>query len=48
MVLQVLYWIILLLAIIGFWVPEPYAKYSRGVDLVLFVILGLKIFGMPT
>jgi len=48
MVLMILFWIILILAILGFWAPEPYLKYVRGVDLVLFVILGLKLFGPPT
>ena len=47
MVLQILYWIILILSIIGFWAPEPYVRYVRGVYIVLFVILGLKVFGMP-
>lgn len=48
MVLEIIYWIILILAIIGFFVPEPYVRYVRGVDLVLFVIVGLKLFGPPT
>ena len=48
MVLQILYWILLILCVIGFWVPEPYLKYARGIDLILFIILGLKVFGMPS
>ena len=48
MVLLVLYWILLILAIISVWCPEPYVKYVRGVDLILFVILGIKIFGVPS
>jgi hypothetical protein len=48
MVLQVIYWIILLLAILGVWAPDPYARYVRGIDLVLFVILGIRLFGFPS
>lgn len=48
MVLTVIYWVLIILAVVGFWVPEPYARYWRGFDLILFVILGLKLFGMPT
>jgi hypothetical protein len=47
MILTILYWIILILAILGIWAPEPYVRFVRGVDLILFVILGLKLFGSP-
>jgi hypothetical protein len=48
MVLVVIYWVLILLALAGFWAPEPWAKYARGFDLILFIILGLKVFGMPS
>lgn len=50
MVLPILYWLLLILWVIGYLapVPEPYGKYVRGVDLVLFIILGVKVFGFPT
>ena len=48
MVLQVIYWVLIILPLAGFWFPEPYAKFARGFDLVLFIILGLKVFGMPS
>lgn len=48
MVLVVLYWLIVILGICGYWIPEPYARYARGIDLVLFIILGIKIFGLPS
>ena len=47
MVLAIIFWVLLLLAVIGCFVPEPYLKYSRIVDLILFIILGLKVFGTP-
>jgi hypothetical protein len=47
MVLEILYWLILILAVIGFFVPEPYYRYTRGVDLVLFVLLGIRVYGLP-
>lgn len=47
MVIEILFWIILLLAVLGFWAPEPYLRYVRGVDLVLFVLLGIRVFGLP-
>jgi hypothetical protein len=47
MILPILYWIILILAILGMCAPDPYVRYLRGVELVLFVILGLKLFGIP-
>lgn len=44
MVLDVLFWVLLLLAVVAFWVPEPYGKYVRGVDLILFIIVGFRVF----
>lgn len=48
MVLQIIFWILIILGICGYWAPAPFDRYVRGVDLVLFIILGLKIFGMPS
>ena len=51
MVLEILYWVLLILCLIGVFVPEtpPYGPYfARArwvVVLVLFVILGLRVFG---
>lgn len=47
MVIEILFWLLLILAALGFFVPEPYTRYVRGVDLVLFVLLGLRVFGFP-
>lgn len=49
MVLVVLFWILLILAIIGVFVPEqPFITRGRWVvTLVLLGILGLKVFGAP-
>lgn len=47
MVLEILFWILLLLTIIGCFTPEPWRAHLRYVDLVLFVLLGLRVFGMP-
>jgi hypothetical protein len=50
MLLPVLYWVILVLAIIGVFVPidkYPHARYLNGiVVIVLFVIIGLRSFRM--
>lgn len=48
MVLQVLYWIIIILCLAAHWFPEPYFRLSRFIEVVLFVIIGLKLFGFPT
>jgi len=47
MVLEVIFWVLIILALAGWFVPEPYSKYVRSVDLILFVILGLRVFGVP-
>lgn len=48
MVLEILYWVLLILAIIGVFVPDtagPYIGRSRwAVVLILMVILGLRVF----
>jgi hypothetical protein len=48
MVLAVIFWVLIILALAGFWFPEPYVKYARGFDLILFIILGIKVFGLPS
>jgi len=48
MVLQVLYWILLILTFGRFWLPEPYVKHAYFVEGILFIIIGLKLFGMPS
>jgi hypothetical protein len=48
MVLVVIYWLLIILALVGWFAPEPWARYGRGLDLVLFIILGIKIFGLPS
>jgi hypothetical protein len=50
MVLVVLYWLLVILAAIGYIpaVNEKLGIFGRGIDLVLFIILGLKLFGLPT
>ncbi len=47
MVLPVIYGVLIILACAGFWFPEPYARYARGFDIVLFFILGLSVYGVP-
>ena len=50
MVLVCIYWILLILALVGYFpaVQEKFGIYIRGIDLVLFVIIGIKLFGMPS
>lgn len=47
MVLQILFWILLILSAIGVIAPPspPYARVSGVVTIILFAILGLKVFG---
>jgi hypothetical protein len=47
MVLEIIYWVLIILACAGFWVPAPYQTYWRGFDMVLFIIIGLHLFGVP-
>jgi hypothetical protein len=42
--LPILFWILLILAIIGVWAPPPYQVWGFRLALVLFVILGLRVF----
>lgn len=50
MVLITLYWLLLILAVIGYFpaVQEKFGLYVRGLDLILFIIIGLKLFGLPS
>lgn len=51
MVLEVIFWILLILCAIGAWIPDaksPYVGPGRvTVILILILILGLKEFGIP-
>lgn len=50
MLLPILYWVILVLSVIGLFIPPTYtpARYANGVVLIaLFIIIGLKIFKTP-
>lgn len=49
-ILSLLYWIILILSIVGVFAPPawPFAARISGLSWVaLFVIIGLRIFRMP-
>lgn len=49
-ILSILYWVILVLAICSFFVPTdvwPRAWMTNIPALVLFIIIGLKIFRTP-
>lgn len=50
--LPILYWVILILSVIGYFVPGPAPqtwgyRLSGGAGTLLFIIIGLKIFKMP-
>lgn len=50
MVLEVIFWILLILSVLAVFTPDawPYANKGRyGVVLILVLILGLKLFGYP-
>lgn len=42
--LPILYWILLILSIVGTFAPAPYHVWGGRLALVLFVILGLRVF----
>lgn len=48
MLLAILFWVILILAAIGYFIPPsryPFApRISGGAALVLFIIVGLRLF----
>jgi hypothetical protein len=49
-ILAILYWVILVLAVCSFFVPAdiyPRAWMSNIPALVLFIIIGLKVFRTP-
>lgn len=49
-ILSLLYWIVLILSIIGVFAPATWpfgSRISGGAWVVLFVIIGLRIFRMP-
>jgi hypothetical protein len=48
MVLVVIYWLLIILALCSRFAPDPLARYLGVFDLVLFIILGIKVFGLPT
>lgn len=43
-ILPILYWILLILACIGTFAPAPYSVWGGRFALVLFIILGLRVF----
>lgn len=48
--LPILYWIVLILSVIGYFAPAtwPGGRYlSGGAATVLFIIIGLRIFRIP-
>lgn len=45
MFLNYLYWILLILYIIGFWGPPPWSqRIGWGAAAILFVIVGIRLF----
>jgi len=44
MILALLYWIILVLAVIGVFAPPTWPKINSFATLVLLILIGLKIF----
>lgn len=50
--LPILYWIVLILSVIGYFAPGPATptwgyRLSGGAATVLFIIIGLRIFRIP-
>lgn len=45
--LGILYWLLVILCVIGAFAPAPYQIWGGRLALVLFIILGIKVFGLP-
>ncbi len=41
---SILYWIVVILAIFGIWAPAPWGKLNSGATILLFILLGLRVF----
>lgn len=49
-ILAILYWIILVLSCVGVFAPAAWphgARISGGAWIVLFIIIGLRVFRIP-
>lgn len=50
-ILPLLYWIILILSLLGVFAPESWAAHrwrlAGGAWVVLFIIIGLRVFRIP-
>jgi hypothetical protein len=49
-ILNILYWVLLVLAIIAIFVPSevyPWARLPSAIWVILFILIGLKVFRTP-
>lgn len=48
MILTILFWILVILCVVGYFIPDPrFVRASNGVLLLLIIILGWKVLGSP-
>jgi len=40
----ILYWIVIVLSIFGIWAPAPWARINTGSAILLFILLGIRVF----
>lgn len=40
----ILYWIVVVLAIFGIWAPAPWSRINTGSAILLFILLGVKVY----
>lgn len=44
MILTVIFWVLLLLALIGAFAPEPWRPWGVRILFILITLLGLRVF----
>jgi len=42
-ILDCLFWLLLILAALGYFAPAPYIRYRGYIDLLLIAYLGVKV-----
>jgi hypothetical protein len=47
MFLEILFWMLVLLAVIGYFMRDRFGAYNDVVLLILIILLGIRDFGAP-
>jgi len=43
MIIDCIFWLLLLLAALGYYLPEPYIRHRGWIEIILIAILGSKV-----